>query len=176
MSKHLNDVKNKLSYINANVNVLDLLMEFERTMDMADVYAYRNWMEGEIVEGPKIDRYWVTVDFMYPKSLMPDPMGGMRLVKLGCKVTYKKDKFKVPVEIKGRSSYSNFSSKTPKIKNHDVWIISIRMPKRFMDERLLDGLQSDEAQDTFNIPTDDISAAYDADVDSGMDSGMDEEI
>ena len=171
MSRHLNDIKNKLSYLHANVNVLDLLMEFERTMDNADLYAYQNWMEGEIVEGPEIDRYWVTVDFMFPYSMMPDPMGGMRLVKLGCKVTYRKDCFDVPVTVTGRNSYSDFSKRKAKIKTHKVWIVSIRMPKRFLDERILDIIGSNGDENSIAVDTDDISAAYDANTESVEDFG-----
>ena len=32
-------------------------MDFERVLDTS-IYAYKNWMEGEIVEGSHIDRYW----------------------------------------------------------------------------------------------------------------------
>ncbi len=171
MSRHLNDVKNKLSYLNSNVNVLDLLMEFERTMDNANVYAYKNWMDGEIVQGPDIERFWVTVDFMFPYNMMPDPMGGMRLTKLGCKVTYRKDNFKVPVKITGRHSYSNFEQKKAKIKTHKVWIVSICMPKRFLDERLLDIINSNGDENSLDVDTTDISDAYDANVESVEDMG-----
>lgn len=166
MSRHLNDVKNKLSYLHSNVNVLDLLMEFERTIDNAGVYGYQNWMEGEIVEGPEIDRYWVTVDFMFPYSMMPDPMGGMRLIKLGCKVTYRKDNFDVPVTVTGRQSYQDFNKKTAKLKKHKVWIVSVRMPKRFLDERLLDIIGSHGEDNSIDVNTADISDAYDADVET----------
>lgn len=166
MSRHLNDVKNKLSYLHSNINVLDLLMEFERTMDNAGVYGYQNWMEGEIVEGPEIDRYWVTVDFMFPYSMMPDPMGGMRLTKLGCNVKYRKDAFEVPVTITGRQSYQDFTKKTAKLKKHKVWLVSVRMPKRFLDERLLDIIASNGEENNIEVNTSDISDAYDVDVDT----------
>lgn len=173
MSRHLNDIKNKLSYLHSNINVLDLLMEFERTMDNADLYAYKNWMEGEIVDGPNIDRYWVTVEFMFPHSMMPDPMGGMRLTKLGCKVSYRKDSFEAPVTITGRGSYADASRKTAKLKTHNVWIVSIQMPKRFLDERLLDLIGSNGDQNSLSVETDDISDAYDADMESMNDVGDD---
>ena len=32
-----------------------------------------NWFKGEIVEGPEIEKYWVTVTLMYPHKLMPTP-------------------------------------------------------------------------------------------------------
>ena len=34
-------------------------------LDNLNVYAYKNLLKGEAVEGPKIERYWVTVTLMY---------------------------------------------------------------------------------------------------------------
>lgn len=182
MARHIDEIKNKLSYIHSNVNILDLLMEFERTLDSVNLYAYKNWMEGEIVEGPIIDRYWVTVKLMFPKKLMPDPNGGMRLVKLGCKVNFEEDQFKAPVKITGRNSYADMTKKKAKVKIHDVWIVTIVMPKRYLDERILDTIASYGDKNSLVVNTDDISQAYDDSVSSvddmgddmgGMDTGMD---
>lgn len=171
MSRHLNDIKNKLSYLNSNINVLDLLMEFERTIDNANVYAYKNWINGEIVEGPNIERYWVTVKLMFPYTMMPDPMGGMRLTKYGCKLSYEKDIFEAPVRIRGKESYSDFSRKKAKLKKHKVWIVTICMPKRYLDERLLDIISSNDDENSLDVNVDDVSAAYDANVESAEDIG-----
>jgi hypothetical protein len=85
------DQLNILDNLKANTgrdSALETLMDVERVMDTANIYVYKNWIEGEVVEGPRIDRYWVTVTLMYPKALMPDPEGAMRLIKNGCKVYY----------------------------------------------------------------------------------------
>ena len=165
MPQHVNDVKSKLSYLNANVNALDLMMEFERTLDNANVYAYKNWMCGEIVDGPNIDRYWVTVKIMYPHTLMPDPRGGQRLEKFGCKVSYEKDLLEVPVNIEPPKNAERTARKHAKMVKRKVWIVTIVMPRRYLDERILDGIAQDEASATVNI--DDINDAYDASEEMG---------
>ena len=81
-----NYILNNLRANTSRDSALETLMDFERVLDTANIYAYKNWMEGEIVEGPHIDRYWVTVTLMYYKNQMPDPEGAMRLTKNGCKV------------------------------------------------------------------------------------------
>lgn len=176
MARDIDEIKNKLSYLHSNINILDLLMEFERTLDSANVYAYQNWMEGEIVEGPNIERYWVTVKFMYPHKMMPDPRGGMRLIKYGCKVSFEQDKFRVPVAIKGRQSYGDFSKKKAKVKMHSVWIVTITMPKKFLDERILDTINSYGDDNSLVVDTSDISKAYDDSVDSveDLDAGAED--
>ena len=59
-------------------NVLDILMEFERTLDNLDIYVFKNWIKGEIVEGPQIDRYWITVSLMYPYKMARRCRSGRR--------------------------------------------------------------------------------------------------
>ena len=63
---------------------LSTLLDFERVIDEADMYAYQNWDLGELVDGPKIKKYTVACIFMYPAKLMPDPRAGKRILKLGC--------------------------------------------------------------------------------------------
>ena len=35
-----------------------VLKDFERVLDDLDLYVYDNWMDGELVSGPKIGRHW----------------------------------------------------------------------------------------------------------------------
>ena len=56
--KMLNDHIKKISETNT---LLDMLLEFEKVLDTADIYAYKNWIKGEVLEGPKLNRHWVTV-------------------------------------------------------------------------------------------------------------------
>jgi hypothetical protein len=109
-----------------------ILLDFERVLDDVDLYAYKNWLLGELVQGPVAKRYSVICTFMWPYHLMPDPSGAKRLVNLGCKIKFKKTKIKVPVEVK---DYEDFQPGTrfPKTKYRKVWLISIEMPRDIMD-------------------------------------------
>ena len=69
---------------------MNTLLDFERVLDEADIYAYRNWDLGELVQGPIIKRYTVQCTFMWPYKLMPDPRGIKRLTTIGCDVQYAK--------------------------------------------------------------------------------------
>ena len=55
------------------------LLDFERVLDELDLYAFKNWQIGELVQGPTIGKYRVSCIFMWPERLMPDPRGGRRL-------------------------------------------------------------------------------------------------
>ena len=58
----LNDSIKKISETNS---LLDMLCEFEKVIDDADVYAYKNWDKGEILEGPDLKRHFVNVKLLY---------------------------------------------------------------------------------------------------------------
>lgn len=140
-------------------NILDILVEFERVFDQLDVYVYKNWLKGEIVEGPKIDRYWITVTLMYPYKMMPDPAGAERLMDHGCKVWYGQDTLHHVAKIKGPESYERDENGAlePKLIKSPVWTIKVTMPRHFVDEVQT---QKVDAGNT-KIDMDDVSGAYD---------------
>ena len=94
MYDSLDIIKNIETIYDSN-NSFNVLKDFERVLDHLDLYVYENWSEGELAEGPKIDRHWVTCSFMWPVDQMPDPMGGKRLLDYDCKVSYKKDEISI---------------------------------------------------------------------------------
>ena len=112
-------------------NSLNLLKDFERVFDELDVYVYENWLDGELVSGPKEDRYFVECTFMWPKDKMPEPQGGSRLLEYGCKVGYaesalrKVRKIETPDDIRP-------GTKKGKIDIQEVWMVKIKMPKTLM--------------------------------------------
>lgn len=141
-------------------NVLDILMEFERTLDDLDMYVFKNWLKGEIVDGPKIDRYWITVTLMFPYKLMPDPAGAERLIDHGCKVWYGKDELKHVGKIEGAESYApdpETGEPTAKILSSPVWLVKITMPRHFVDEMQTDKLDTNGG----TVDMEDVSNAYD---------------
>ena len=112
---------------------LDLLMDFERVMDQVDLYAFKNWKRGELVEGPIKHKHWVECTFMYPRNMMPDPDGGKRLLGYKAIVEYKKDKLETPVKVK---DYSDFrpGTRKPKLKEDPVWLVKIKMPSELVKD------------------------------------------
>jgi hypothetical protein len=140
---------------------LSTAMDFERVLDEADLYAYKNWEIGELVDGPEVKRYTVACTIMYPYKMMPDPRGAKRLVSIGCVVQFKKTKIKVPVEVK---DYEDFVPGTmyPKMKNRPIWLIRIEMPKELMKE-IREG-SIDLAGQTIDLQ----------DLDDGYDDGLDD--
>lgn len=126
-------IVNNIKGIMTSDSTMVSLMDFERVLDEADIYAFKNWGLGELVDGPVIKRYDVTCTFMWPKKLMPDPRGAKRLLPLGCKVGFKSTEIKVPIEI---TKPNDFASGThyPKLVSRKVWLVNIVMPKQLMED------------------------------------------
>jgi len=136
MTTDLDSIKKTLVGISRGDTILDTLLEFERTLDNAEVFAYKNWILGELVEGPDIGRYWYTVTFMYPAKKMPDPNAGLRLTKLGAKVSYKKGKFKRPTKVKGPADWVDPETKRAKMIDSDIWLVTIELPLKYIQRGL----------------------------------------
>lgn len=132
MKDVLDIVKNVERIYDSNTS-LSVLKDFERVLDELDIYVYENWDEGEICEGPKIDRHWITCSFMWPQEKMPDPMGGKRLLDYDCKVKMGKDSVLVPRKIRKETDIRP-GTKKGKLDRKPVWIVEIMMPTSLIGE------------------------------------------
>lgn len=139
---------------------MSVLLDFERVLDDADLYAFKNWLKGELVQGPDLGRYSATCVFMWPAKLMPDPRGAMRLVKIGCKVEFAKSKIKVPIKVENEDDFVP-GTHYPKMVERPVWYVKIEVPLELMDD-IKEG--SIELADR-TIDLSDIEDAYDEDLD-----------
>jgi len=142
---------------------MSTLLDFERVLSEADIYAFKNWELGELVDGPIIRRYEVICTFMWPTGIMPDPRGAKRLLPLGCTVKFKKTSLKVPVEIKDPSDFKP-GTHYPKLVERKVWLVNIIMPKYIMND-IREG-SIDLAGQTIDLEDLDDAYAKDYDTDS----------
>lgn len=127
------DVIKNLETLTVNDSAFQVLKDFERVIDELDIYVYRNWEDGELLSGPEVGRYTVECKFMWPFKEMPDPDGASRLVDYGCKVGYAKDHVMVPRKIYKPDDFRP-GTKKGKIDAHPVWIVTITMPKKLMQD------------------------------------------
>ena len=123
------DVIRNIQDLYENNSNMAILKDFERVLEEMDLYVYDNWIDGELAEGPVVDRHWITASFMWPKDKMPDPTGGERLLDLGCKVRYERSSLIEPRPIK-KSGDLRPGTKKGKLDKKDIWIVEIQMPKK----------------------------------------------
>jgi hypothetical protein len=136
------------------------LLDFERVLDELDIYAFKNWIIGELVQGPQINKYTVACIFMWPEKLMPDPRGARRLLPFDCTVKYKKTNMKVPVKITDPSDYMPGTHKA-KIMEQKVWLVEITMPKSLMSDIRTGSIELEDE----DIDLNDLDSAYEQDLD-----------
>lgn len=125
------DIIKNIEQIYENETAFKVLKDFERVLDELDLYVYNNWEDGELASGPKIERHWVTCEFMWPRKQMPDPMGGKRLLDYDCKVSYEKSFVIKPRKIRKPDDIRP-GTKKGKLDKHPVWIVKIMMPKSLL--------------------------------------------
>lgn len=129
----ITEIIKNLQTLTENNTAFKVLKDFERVVDHLDLYVFKNWEDGELVLGPKVNRYDVTCQFMWPKEYMPDPKGGQRLTEYGCRVKYVQDHILIPRKIKDPGDFRP-GTKKGKIDAHPVWIVEITMPKKLMQD------------------------------------------
>lgn len=132
----LDGIKKTLINISKGNDILDTLIEFERTLSNVELFSYKNWIFGELVEGPIISRYWYKTVWMYPRSMMPDPDGGLRLTALGARVFFEKSIFKKPIKVTGPEDWADPESKRAKMVDHNVWLVTIELPMKYINRSI----------------------------------------
>jgi len=177
------DLNDHLRKVSEGESLLDMLLEFEGILDEVDLYAYKNWSKGEILEGPDVGRHWVTTKFMYMSEDMPDPAGAERLMSRGIKVKFCREELKYPKKVKNWDdvdSSRSFNAQSggygvgglggvgyikPKTLTDKVWVVEIVMPRKFVDNTIQDYV--DVGDDDF-IDTDALDAATQMQADAQM--------
>lgn len=137
-------------------HLLDILVQMEDVLDSFDLYVFKNWIKGEVVEGPSVRRYWFDFTLRYPIDQMPDPKGAMRLLKHGVRINYEK----ATVEKDNGDEPMEEDATTPRATH---WEIKISIPRRLI---------SDMNSAELDIYDGDIEIE---DVQDAQDSGMNDE-
>ena len=136
------------------------LLDFERVLDELDLYAFKNWEIGELVEGPDIGKYKTRCIFMWPEKLMPDPRGAKRLLSFDCDVKFMKTTMKIPMKIQSPKDYRPGTHKA-KLMEKKVWLVEISMPKALMNDIRMGSIELEDQE----IDLADLDQAYDEDLD-----------
>ena len=170
MANHIRDVIENTKEIYMSDSSLSTLMDFERVLDELDMYVFKNWKAGELVAGPAYEKYFVTCTFMWPYKLMPDPRGGERLLSYDCEVYYSKDILEYPIKVKTPDDF-NPGTKMPKMGKKPIWLVTVVMPKKLMQEIQQGSLDLESA----TLDLEDIEKAYEEGEDSEVSYDQEQE-
>jgi hypothetical protein len=127
------DLIKNLQTLTVNDSAFKILKDFERVFDELDLYVYENWLDGELFAGPEVGRYGVTCKFVWPSKKMPNPAGAAMLTDYGCEVSYQRSYLMIPRKVHKPSDFRP-GTKKGKIDAHPIWIVSVKMPKKLMQD------------------------------------------
>ena len=161
MSKQIADVIQNTKELHMTDSSLVTLLDFERVLDELDLYVFPNWKDGELVEGPIYEKYFVSCTFMWPYKMMPDPRGGERLLEYDCEVLYSKDTLEYPIKVKTPDDFAP-GTKMPKMGKKPIWLVTIVMPKKLMQEIQQGSVELESS----TLDLEDIEQAYEEGQDS----------
>lgn len=141
-------------------HLLDLLVQMEDVLDSMDVYVFKNWLKGEVAEGPVVRRYWLDMTLRYAYDEMPDPRGALRLLKHGVRVDFSKAQIDGDDEPK---PVTESEDEVDEDTSNMVWLVRVSIPRRLV-------VQMNDAQHDFYDDEVDIDQVEDA-----KDDGLDDE-
>jgi hypothetical protein len=163
MATNINDVLENIKDISLTDSAVNTLLDFERVIDGLDIYAFANWKRGELVQGPKYEKYFVVCTFMWPYKKMPDPRGGERLLDYGCEIKYKKDILEYPIKVKDQNDFQP-GTRVPKLAKTPIWLVEIVMPKKLMQEINQGSLELESG----TVDVEEMESAYEEGLDDNM--------
>lgn len=134
-------------------HLLDSLLQIEDVLDTLDIYVFRNWLDGEIVEGPVLRRYWIDVTLRYPYLKMPDPRAALRLLKHGVRVDFSKARYEA-----GNDDPVNVGDDDDEDDKNLVWLVKVSVPRRLIVD--INAAQLDFYDDEIDV--DDVQDAQDS--------------
>lgn len=161
MPANIRDLLNNTKEIFMTDSAVSTLLDFERVLDELDLYAFEHWKQGELVEGPIYEKYFVKCTFMWPYKKMPNPKGAARLAEYDCDVSYKNDFFEHPMTVKTPMDFQP-GTKVPKLVKSPVWLVTIVMPKKLMQDIEQGALELESG----TVDMEDIDQAYEIGADN----------
>ena len=118
------DVRGTVQKLFDDSGLMDILLGVEEYFDNADLYVFSNWIDGEIVEGPVVSKYWVEVTLKYDMDKMPDPRGAYLFENQGTKIMVRQDVERVIP--KYAKDMDDLDIESGKVKEEKVPVILIK--------------------------------------------------
>jgi hypothetical protein len=170
MPANIKDILENIKEIYMTDSSLETLLDYERVLDELDLYTFKHWKKGELVQGPIYEKYFITCTWMFPFRQMPDPSGAERLLNYGCEINYKKDTLEYPIQVKSPDDFKP-GTKVPKLVSKPIWLVSLTIPKKLMSDIQQGSIELENE----TLDSEDIDAAYEQGMDDDVYKTPDEQ-
>ena len=157
------DVRGTVQKLFDDSGLMDILLGVEEYFDNADLYVFQGWIDGEIVEGPVVSKYWVEVTLKYDLDKMPDPRGAYLFENQGTKIMVRQDVERVIP--KYAKDMDDLDIESGKVKEEKVPVILIKfvIPRRLVEAASVEEykLLDDDMEETGDVPQDNMEEPMD---------------
>lgn len=158
-----------------NEGLRNILLNVEEYFDNMDLYVFDNWIDGEIVDGPNVSKYWVELTLKFDKDKLPDPRGTCLFLNQGTKIEFKRDFEYKPVEIPQNQNDLRTNGK-PRLVKHPVVLIKFTIPRKLVDPDSVEEYNIIDKELEMDVPDSDLAqgAEQEAPNDTGTEQPQDE--
>lgn len=127
-------IYNNTKTVNEHNGMLDMAMEVAAFLDQIGAFAFKNWIDGEVIDGPKRDKFFIKIKLMFPTNVIPDPSVIERLENLKCKTELKKDIYRRVIHVRERDTdqMNNRNGFEKRLVEHNVWVLTLMIPERYL--------------------------------------------
>lgn len=135
----LNEAERTFRELNSR-NMQATLIQIEDFFDSNNLYAFNNWFEGLIWDGPDVTKHWVEITLQYPYELMPEPRAMLRFGEMGVKYEFEQIAVSVPIKVENPSDLDPMTRK-PKEEEKEIWLIKLTIPRHLIEDPMPDETQ-----------------------------------
>ena len=163
----LNEAERTFRELNSR-NMQATLIQVEDFFDSNNLYAFNNWYEGVVWDGPNVSRYWVEITLQYPHSLMPEPTAMNRFSEMGVKYKFVDTVVKKSIEVKNPDDLDPVTRK-PKEEDNHIWLVTLKIPRHLIEDPMADDTEDVDTVQNIEASQQAEEASAEAPVDEEMD-------
>ena len=155
-------------------NMQATLIQIEDFFDSNNLYAFNNWFEGLVWDGPNVDRYWIELTLQYPFELMPEPRAMLRFGEMGVTYDFEQTTVKVPIKVKNPNDLDPMTRK-PKEEEKKIWLVTLRIPRHLIEDPMPDETQEVDTVQNIEASKEEGIESTESDAEEGVESGLEVE-
>ena len=164
----LNEAERTFRELNSR-NMQATLIQIEDFFDSNNLYAFNNWFEGLIWDGPNVTKHWVEITLQYPYELMPEPRAMLRFGEMGVKYEFEQIAVSVPIKVENPNDLDPMTRK-PKEEEKQIWLVKLTIPRHLIEDPM-----PDETQEIDTVQNMEASASEEAEEAPAEESPLDVE-
>lgn len=126
------DVTGNIQKLFDDGGLQDILLSVEEYFDNIDLYVFKGWIDGEVVEGPIVSKYWVDLTLKFDRDKVPDPRGTYLFHNQGTQIQVRKSTQLVARDVRKAEDIDPATGKQV-MDEVEVILIKFSIPRRLVD-------------------------------------------